>query len=190
VADGRALTRIAKIQVAIGIVALGITVVAAVQLVPLVEKKRNLEADVKRLEGEEAAWKQRVKALQTEYSKVKTSAEQLYGVLVTPDNQVYELKATAQPTGRVLSLGPEYRFTIFVNSSPEALAAIRRVTYHFEHATFKQKDYIAEDQKDRFMMSYVGWGCLSNVTVTVDLRAGTKHAFDFDMCRSLAPHSG
>src|SRR5215470_10840181 len=49
-ADSKTLPRILKIQVVVGIVALCVTVVAAVQLVPLTEKKRSLEADVQRLE--------------------------------------------------------------------------------------------------------------------------------------------
>jgi cell division protein FtsB len=163
---------------------------SATRLKPLEEEVAQKQYAVDSLAKEESRRRASIDSLKNVYKTLRTSAENLYSVRVTPDNQVYELKATAQATGKMTSKGPEYRFTIFINSSAQTLESIERVTYHFAHETFKQKDYIAKDMSDRFAMSYRGWGCLTKVTATVALKDGTSHVFDFDMCRSLGPEWG
>jgi hypothetical protein len=72
VAAGKTLSRIVKIQVVVGIVALCVTVVAAIQLVPLTEKKRHLEVDVQSLEK----WKDHlVNTLSTTIDKCSPGVE-------------------------------------------------------------------------------------------------------------------
>src|SRR3546814_5769175 len=77
---------------------LGSVYYAATRLRPLEQQVAQKKADVERLAAEEAAAKQRIAALQHDYATLKASTEQLYAVRVTPGNQVYELKPTAQAT--------------------------------------------------------------------------------------------
>lgn len=100
---------------------------------------------------------------------------------------IYPLKVAAQPTGRKTPSGQEYKFTIFVNSTPDVLRGIRQVQYDFKNSTFKDQLVVAMNIEDRFSTSYVGWGCLTSIAVKVSLKDGTSQAFDFNMCESLGP---
>lgn len=97
----------------------------------------------------------------------------------------YELKATAQATGRQISIGPEYKFTIFINSPPNVLDTIEKITYDFNHPTFNKPHREATDASTRFEIQYVGWGCLDLVDVKIFLKDGTMQTVEFDMCKSL-----
>src|SRR3546814_3035785 len=124
---------------------LGSVYYAATRLRPLEQQVAQKKADVERLAAEEAAAKQRIAALQHDYATLKASTEQLYAVRVTPGNQVYELKATAQATGRSAGDRPQYRFAIYVNSPPRTLEAIGSVEYRFVHPTFARKQLVSDD---------------------------------------------
>ena len=121
------------------------------------------------------------------YKKLKANTEKLYSVIVTPENDVYEIKASAQATGKVSPGSPEYKFSIFINSTSAVLNTIKQVQYDFLHPTFTNKHVVAENAKDQFSFSYIGWGCLTSVPVTVTLKDGTSKLLDFNMCRSLGP---
>lgn len=161
---------------------------SATRLRPLEQEIARKRAEIGRLAAEEARQQARVAALQQQYATLKQSAEQLYAVRVTPQNRVYELKATAQATGQKMADGkPIYNFSVYVKSPPATLESIRSVHYRFDHATFRQKDYVSERREERFAVAYTGWGCLTRVGVTVTLNDGTEQDFDFNMCRSLGP---
>lgn len=161
---------------------------SATRLSPLEAEIGRKRAEINRLAEEEAAQRKRLADMQRQYETLKASTEQLYAVRVTPENKVYELKATAQATGEKYGDGkPVYNFSVYVKSPQATLAGIRSVHYRFDHATFRQKDYVSENRGERFAVSYTGWGCLSKVDVTVRLVDGTEQEFDFNMCRSLGP---
>lgn len=161
---------------------------SATRLRPLENEIARKRAEIGRLAAEEEAQRQRVAALRQQYDTLKANAEQLYAVRVTPQNQVYELKATAQATGQTTAGGrPVYNFTVYVKSPDATLATIRHVRYRFDHPTFQQKDYVSGRRDERFAIGYSGWGCLTKVDVTVTLTDGTEQDFDFNMCRSLGP---
>ena len=161
---------------------------SASRLTPLENEINAKRQEIAKLAEEEKAQRKRLAEAQAAFETLRTSTESLYSVRVTPSNQVYELKATAIATGRMLSRGrPEYRFSIFINSPRKTLENIEHVTYRMEHETFKQKDYVASDAASQFASSYVGWGCLTTVKVAVRLKTGTSQEFDFNMCRSLGP---
>lgn len=161
---------------------------SATRLRPLEEEVGRKRAEISRLAEEETVQRQRLADMQRQYETLKASTEQLYAVRVTPENKVYELKATAQATGGKYDDGrPIYNFAVYVKSPQSTLAGIRSVHYRFDHATFRQKDYVSENRAERFAVTYTGWGCLSKVEVTVRLVDGTEQEFDFNMCRSLGP---
>lgn len=182
-------SRSSLIFVVIGAIFLvGSVYYSATRLSPLEDEIGRKRAEINRLAGEEAAQRQRLQDMQRQYETLKASAEQLYAVRVTPENKVYELKATAQATGEKYGDGkPVYNFAVYVKSPEATLAGISSVRYRFDHATFRQKEYVAKNRAERFAVSYTGWGCLSKVAVTVKLADGTEQEFDFNMCRSLGP---
>ena len=100
---------------------------------------------------------------------------------------VYELKATAQATGRKLPEGPEYRFAILLSAPQSTLAGIKSVRYKFDDPTFPQPLKVADNPATQFSVSYTGWGCLDDVGVELELLDGTQYSLVFDMCKSLGP---
>ena len=167
---------------------LGSVYYSATRLRPLEEEINKKRDALEQLSAEEAAQKQRVAELQQQYQTLKTNTEKLYAVRVTPDDKVYELKATAQANGQKTADGrPVYNFSVYVNSPATTLTSIREVRYHFEHDSFRNKDFRAADRSDKFAARYAGWGCLDSVGVRVIMSDGAEHEFDFNMCRSLGP---
>jgi len=121
-----------------------------------------------------------------EYNRLKANIEKLYSVKVTPQNEVYEIKAAARATGGKASDGsPLYNFTIYINSPQELLNEIQKVTYDFDHPTFPNPHQESSNPATRFATGYIGWGCLRNVRIKVFLKKGTVHDIDFDMCKSI-----
>ena len=123
----------------------------------------------------------------SQYEKLKANTEKLYSVFVTPENHVYEIKASAQVSGEKSADGPLYTFSIFINSTPAVLDTITKVSYDFLHSTFKIQHVFSNNAKNQFSYSYKGWGCLTSVKVTIELKDGTSKTTDFNMCRSLGP---
>ena len=147
----------------------------------------SLEELINNLKKEELVLRDRINRTTDEYNELRKNVEKLYSVKVTPQNEVYELKAIAKATGKNTTHGPEYNFTIYINSPPELLNNIKKVTYDFNHPTFKDPHREVSDPKTRFACFYVGWGCLDSVVVKVFLKDNTEHSIDFDMCKSLGP---
>jgi hypothetical protein len=160
-----------------------------------IEKKKmmiaTLEKKIEAKKAEEAALNARIQERQAQYEKLKANTEELYAVRVTPSQQVYQVKATAIATGRTLANGlPEYRFSLLINTPPATLNEIAKVTYRMNHPSFKRPINEVTDAASRFAYTYTGWGCLNSVKVTVQLKSGVTHDFDFDMCRSLGQEWG
>lgn len=185
-------SRTSLLLVVLGALFLGFSVYySASRLTPLEREISAKQEAIEKLRAEEVEQRAKVAELNATFSILKASTESLYSVRVTPANNVYELKATAIATGKKSSANkPEYKFTLLINSPPSTLNEIQKVTYRMEHETFQEKDYVATDAKNQFARSYVGWGCLSQVKVSVALKSGVVQEFDFNMCRSLGPQWG
>jgi hypothetical protein len=81
-----------------------------------------------------------------------------------------------------------YLFELFPQrtSPPGDLANVALVTYKMEHATFKNT-LLATGPDERFVASYNGWGCLSQVIAIVEYTDPDRVPViaEFDMCRAL-----
>lgn len=121
-----------------------------------------------------------------QYEELKRNIEQLYSVKVTPENFVYELKAMGRSTGRINSAGKAtYNFTIYINAPEESLEQIEKVHYFFDHSTFGNQHVDIYDKDSDFSITWLGWGCLFRLPVTVHLKSGLQETIEFDMCKSL-----
>jgi hypothetical protein len=80
-----------------------------------------------------------------------------------------------------------YTFTLAVTGSEEAMNRIALAAYEFNHPTFQQKLQRSSDRSSGFSVSYVGWGCLRSVIVTLQPvdRAEKAEKIDFNMCEAL-----
>lgn len=98
-----------------------------------------------------------------------------------------EIKAKAVPTGKKTSKGPEYTFTIYLNSSIKMLSTIKGVQYQFNHSSFISNKAFSNSYQNSFSTSYNGWGCLTSVDVEIEFKDGTSKTIDFNMCSNLGP---
>jgi hypothetical protein len=80
-----------------------------------------------------------------------------------------------------------YTFTLAVTGSEEAMNRIASAAYEFNHPTFQQKVQRSGDRSSGFSVSYIGWGCLRSVIVTLQPvdRAEKAEKIDFNMCEAL-----
>lgn len=184
-------SRSSLIMVALGVITLGASVYYSfTRLQPLENEIARKQAEVARLNREAADTQHAIEDARQQHAALKRNIEELYAVRVTNSNTVYEVKSTAKATGRNTSFGPEYKFSVLINAPADVLRAMRRVEYTFNHPTFKDKTVVVETVTDQFAHSYVGWGCLTRVDVDVVLNDGSRHPFNFNMCRSLGPDWG
>jgi hypothetical protein len=84
------------------------------------------------------------------------------------------------PNGRQV-----YSFRVWVESRDRtALSRIRSVSYFFDHPSFAQKTF-ASSNGPRFETGYQGWGCISNVAVTILWLSGATSTLTFDQCAAI-----
>jgi MinD-like ATPase involved in chromosome partitioning or flagellar assembly len=77
-----------------------------------------------------------------------------------------------------------YRFEFWIEAAPEVLERIASVTYHFDHPSFQTKTFTSSKSPE-FRQSYQGWGCLSDVAITVHLKTSGSLRMKFDQCAGL-----
>ena len=175
-------------MVILGAIALIASLVySGTRLAPLEEEINQKSIQIAELAKTEKEYLHKIQSAKNEYEELKSNIEKLYAVRVTKANNVYELKATAKATGVVTNNHSLYHFSIFVNAPKATLNNIRKVTYVFDHPTFREKVRISESADNRFMTKYKGWGCLTKVRTTLELVDGDSQQIDFNMCQSLGP---
>ena len=59
--------------------------------------------------------------------------------------------------------------------------------YDLMHWTIKNSHVSSSNAENKFLYSYQGWGCLSNVNVRIELKDGSTKSSTFNMCQSLGP---
>lgn len=170
---GKASRRAAMLSLSGIVIVVASVAYSAYQIATLQSRKVSLEHDITKAEAK--------------LTSLQNNIQGLSYTTVTAQNQVYQLQATAKARPGIINPNGNgvYDFSIFVNASDDVLSNIERVTYDFDHPTFKKKHQESSDSKDKFAVRYVGWGCLTNVAVKVYMKDGAKQSIDFDMCQSL-----
>jgi len=99
----------------------------------------------------------------------------------------YKVNVTGRPTGNTLpTMGREFEFRFELDATPQALRVVKKVNYHLDHPSFRTKDYSSTRRSDNFSAGYRGWGCLSNVVVTITYTTSRDPSrFEMDMCAAL-----
>lgn len=146
-----------------------------------------LRSEIADLETTKKGLGEDVGKLQDQLKSLQNSIQSLSYAKVTPQNEVFQVQATAKARPGVINPDGNgvYDFSIFINGSKELLSKIEKVTYDFDHPTFRKPHQEASDRNSKFLVQYVGWGCLTQVGVTVYMKDGTKQSIPFDMCKSL-----
>lgn len=78
-----------------------------------------------------------------------------------------------------------YDFSLSLRIPAEQRESVRKVTYTFNHPTFKHKARSPKPSEKDFRVGYQGWGCLTDVGVTLDLTDGGQVPLNIDMCKLL-----
>jgi hypothetical protein len=83
---------------------------------------------------------------------------------------------------------PVFEFFLFPDekSIPGGLGSIASITYRMDHPTFRNA-LLTTGPDRRFRASYIGWGCLTNVTVLIEYVEPDRspEIAAFDMCDAL-----
>jgi cellulose biosynthesis protein BcsQ len=87
--------------------------------------------------------------------------------------------------GEVNSSGKQvFDFRVWLEAPAEAAERIQAVDYFFDHPSFAI-NHFASSQGPSFSQGYLGWGCISNVQITVTWKSGTRSTLPFDQCAAL-----
>jgi hypothetical protein len=169
------------------VVLLGSIVYSATRLAPLEREIQTKKEEIASLEVTERKMEESVNAARLELANLRGNIEKLYAVRVTEENTIFELRASSRATDRTSDQGPLYQFDVFINGSQSTLESINRVTYVFDHPTFRSKKQTSSDASNNFKVGYLGWGCLTSVTAQLQFHSGEQSEMKFNMCKSLGP---
>jgi hypothetical protein len=147
---------------------------------------------IKPLLQQREAVKTEIEGLRKQKDALISSIGALNYAKVTSQNQVFQLKVSAIAlTGQKTPDGkPVYRFSAYVDAPPDTLQNITKVTYDFSHPTFLKPHREETNRENKFQTQYIGWGCLTEVDVTMYFKDGTTQSIPFDMCKALGPEWG
>ena len=94
--------------------------------------------------------------------------------------------ADAVHTGEYYRDGsPKRRYTLWLEIPPGRKREIQSVDYFFNHPTFTEQHMAGDVTTPGFKISYLGWGCMRHLVITLKLRNGKEKELDFDMCESI-----
>ena len=131
-----------------------------------------------------------IRGIQLKQAALSSDPGQVQAVLKSDAvNRSIVFKASRAPRGYADGLGrPIYLFRLFPEprSVPEGLDSIAVITYKMDHPTF-QNSLLATGPDRKFVASYDGWGCLSQVIVVIEYADPSKapEIASFDMCGAL-----
>ena len=172
------------LQVVVAFVAVAVTIAAALQLSPLIEKKEQLSKEVSDKQKELQAYSTQIDVLRAQKDRlthdIRLGQISSIEALITPRADVEEFsaaEAAKQPKGFK-------RFSMWLEVPPDRQDDIARVTYFLNHPSFGTP-LMEGDAKNSFRASYNGWGCLSNVIITVTVKDGEEKELDFDQCAAI-----
>jgi hypothetical protein len=185
------LTRNSRVSVTMiifsAVLLLGSVVYSVTRLAPLEKEVAAKRDEIATLEDTKRQRELEVAAAEQRLANLRGNIENLYAVRLTEGDSVFELRASARATDRTSARGPLYDFSVFINAARSTIDAIERVTYLFDHPTFRRKTQTSTDPSNNFKVGYLGWGCLTNVSAKVQFESGEESEIKFNMCQSLGP---
>ena len=132
------------------------------ELTSLIEQKNKIEA-----EKDEIA---------REKESLDTFLEGAYGEQRTKIHAM----ASRKPDGKY------YIFSIWLDLKPNSLDKISKVTYYYNHDSFRVPKIDVVNSEGGFRTEYRGWGCLQNMPITIHYKRGKEESIVFRMCDYLA----
>jgi hypothetical protein len=150
----------------------------------LILKSDQLSTQVKQFEKERATVQTSVAALAKAAPAAAAITERLpFATVAVPHARAERLPEPAK--GPAAGKEPTYRFYLSLSVPQARRDQIAKVVYTFDHPTFKHKDMTSTDPSNNFEVNYVGWGALTNVTITITTRDGKTEQMPFNMVHAL-----
>src|SRR5262249_6494482 len=144
------LRRLVIIQVIIALVATVITVVAALRVYPLVQRKSQLEKEIATLEDKKADTQ---KSLDDAIRKLNEASKALVGKqgenkrdlisLIKPQAQAVPIEGSIGPKG-----SDRYDFKLWIDAPEDVKKEIAQVEYIFDHPSFAFKSRTITDPRN------------------------------------------
>jgi len=165
------------------------------ELEALKQQREALGAEIASLQTSRQVLLQQATAYQESFRKIesevveKRAPEKLVESIqrYTPISALAEPKASARALPELTTTEGQqiYDFSLWLGLPGADKGRIRKVSYEFNHPTFRQKTMVSSNAEDGFKVGYRGWGCLNSVIITLVLRDVPAERIDFDMCRAL-----
>lgn len=165
------------IQGVVGLAACAVTILAALQVPPLLRKKQTLAKEA-------AALEEQIKVLREEKANLSSAVSK-----GTPA----PLEALVKPRAAVKEFSPAEasrypqgfrQYSLWLDVPEQLKGQITKVTYFMNHPSFNPP-VLQGDPDKNFYADYAGYGCLANVIITLTLNDGTSKRLDFDQCGAL-----
>lgn len=94
-----------------------------------------------------------------------------------------EVKVDAEPLDNEGQ--PLFDVTIWLSSSYLTLFKIDRVEYTFRHESYINKERVSNNIEKAFLVGYRGWGCETNLTVSIYYKNGSSEERLINTCERL-----
>ena len=82
--------------------------------------------------------------------------------------------------------GDTSEFSVWLEMPAAVAGQVERVTYLFNHPSFRDKNRTSTEAASGFKVTYTGWGCLDSVVATIQRKSGEREKMVFNMCELLA----
>jgi hypothetical protein len=150
----------------------------------LILKSDQLSTQVKQFEKERANVRTSVAALVKAAPAAAAITERLpFATIAVPHARAERLPDSPKPAAA--GKAPTYRFSVSLDVPPGRRDQVAKVVYTFDNPSFKRKDMASTNAANNFEVSYLGWGALTNVTITIYTRDGKSEQMPFNMVHSL-----
>ena len=141
--------------------------------------------DVVKLETDVLMRKRSEQKARQDYERLKGSIEKTYGLHVTADQGLLEVKTAVQPLPRAKGAPQAYKFSLFLQGAPDTIGAVKQVRYDLRDPRMSEQPLAGDHAADGFLVSYSGVSCEPSVGIALELKSGARDGFDFDLCRSV-----
>ncbi|MCB9567222.1 MAG: hypothetical protein H6710_08450 [Myxococcales bacterium] len=158
----------------------------------LSEARDALASEKEALEETRTKLQVEIESLRAERDRLREGFQQVKAIVAAPGLQrqleeAVPLSAVATPRASSARIDARLsRYAVWIEVPSELRGRIARVSYLFNHDSFRDKHPSSTDASADFRVEYTGWGCLDSVVATVVLKDGDRQKIVFDMCALIA----
>lgn len=156
--------------------------------------KEQLLREIAQLEAERARLLEQGKLYEQSRAEVRQSLTKLGASVRDPAEQkqlaaAFPITAVAAPKAsaeKIAGSDKLYTFAAWLEVPKERAPEIARVRYRFDHPTFRVKELSSTDARRNYRVEYKGWGALTHVVITIELRDGREEQMPWNMHQAIS----